>query len=73
MAAGQARSKSSITRALADSHPGGELVRAAHKGLDFDPATGEPVPWAEPEPVTVTWYQHAIGYAAMKWPTLAAT
>jgi hypothetical protein len=32
----------------------------------------EPVPWAEPEPVTVTWYQHAAAYAAMKWPTLAA-
>jgi len=28
--------------------------------------------WAEPEPVTVTWYQHAAAYAAMKWPTLAA-
>ena len=71
VAAGQVRSKSSITRALADSYRG-ELVHAAHKGLEFDPATGEPVPWAEPEPVTVTWYQHAIGYAAMKWPTLAA-
>jgi hypothetical protein len=23
-------------------------------------------------PVTVTWYQHAAAYAAMKWPTLAA-
>jgi hypothetical protein len=28
--------------------------------------------WAEPEPVTVTWYQHAVGCAAMKWPALAA-
>jgi hypothetical protein len=28
--------------------------------------------WAEPEPVTVTWYQHAAAYAAMKWPALAA-
>ena len=41
-------------------------------GLEFDPQTGEPVLWAEPEPVTVTWYQHAAAYAAMKWPTLAA-
>lgn len=69
--AGQARSKSFITRALADSYRA-ELVRAARKGLEFDPATGEPVLWAEPDPVTVTWYQHAIAYAAMKWPALAA-
>jgi hypothetical protein len=40
--AGQARSKSFITRALADSYLA-ELVRAARKGLEFDPATGEPV------------------------------
>jgi hypothetical protein len=31
-----------------------ELVRAARQGLEFDPQTGEPVLWAEPEPVTVT-------------------
>jgi hypothetical protein len=70
-AAGRARSKSFITRALADSYRA-ELVRAARKGLEFDPQTGEPVLWAEPEPVTVTWYQHAAAYAAMKWPALAA-
>jgi integrase len=28
--------------------------------------------WGEPEPVTVTWYQHAAAFAAMKWPALAA-
>ena len=70
-AAGRARSKSFLTRALADSYRA-ELVRAARKGLEFDPQTGEPVVWAGPEPVTVTWYQHAAAYAAMKWPTLAA-
>ncbi len=70
-AAGRARSKSFLTRALADSYRA-ELVRAARKGLEFDSQTGEPVLWAEPEPVTVTWYQHAAAYAAMKWPTLAA-
>ena len=69
--AGRARSKSFVTRALADSYRA-ELVRAAHQGLEFDPQTGEPVLWAEPEPVTVTWYQHAAADAAMKWPTLAA-
>jgi integrase len=70
-AAGRTRSKSFITRALADSYRA-ELVRAARKGLEFDPQTGEPVLWGEPEPVTVTWYQHAAAYAAMKWPALAA-
>jgi integrase len=70
-AVGRARSKSFITRALADSYRA-ELVRAARKGLEFDPQTGEPVLWAEPEPVTVTWYQHAVAYAAMKWPALSA-
>ena len=70
-AAGRARSKSFITRALADSYRA-ELVRAARKGLEFDPQTGEPVLWAAPEPVTVTWYQHAAAHAAMKWPALAA-
>ena len=70
-AAGRARSKSFITRALADSYRA-ELIRAARKGLEFDQQTGEPVLWADPEPVTVTWYQHAAAYAAMKWPALAA-
>jgi len=70
-AAGRPRSKSFITRALADSYRA-ELVRATRKGLEFDPQSGEPVLWAEPEPVTVTWYQHAAAYAAMKWPALAA-
>jgi hypothetical protein len=70
-AAGRARSRSFLTRALADSYRA-ELVRAARKGLEFDAQTGEPTLWAEPEPVTVTWYQHAAAYASMKWPTLAA-
>jgi hypothetical protein len=70
-AAGRPRSKSFITRALADSYRA-ELVRATRKGLEFDPQSGEPVLWAEPEPVSVTWYQHAAAYAAMKWPALAA-
>ena len=70
-AAGRARSRSFLTRALAESYRA-ELVRAARLGLEFDPATGEPVLWAGPGPVAVTWYQHAVAYAAMKWPCLAA-
>ncbi len=30
---------------------------------EFSPATVEPAAWATPEPVTVTWYQHALAYA----------
>lgn len=67
-AAGRARSRSFITRALADSYRA-ELVRAARRGVAFDPATGEPAMWAIPRPVT--WLEHAAGYAQMKWPYLA--
>jgi integrase len=70
-AAGRSRSKSFITRKLADSYRA-ELVRAARTGLDFDPLTGEPAAWSLPEPAAVTWYQEATAYAAMKWPSLAA-
>ena len=69
--AGGDKSRSFITRALADSYRA-ELIRAARRGLEFDPATGEPLAWAAPAPATVTWYQHAVAYAAMKWPHLAA-
>ena len=57
-------------RPLADSYRA-ELVRATRKGTRFDPATGEPAAWAALEPVTVTWYQHAVAYAEMKWLYLA--
>ncbi|MGH3190986.1 MAG: tyrosine-type recombinase/integrase [Streptosporangiaceae bacterium] len=68
-AAGRARSRSFLTRALADGYRA-ELVRAARQGLEFDPRTGEPAAWARPDPVS--WYEHAAGYAAVKWPSLAA-
>ena len=70
-AAGRARSRSFLTRRLADSYRA-ELVRAARMGLEFDPATGEPVLWAAPEPDTTTWYRRALAYTDMKWPDLAA-
>ena len=68
--AGRDRSRSFMTRALADSYRS-ELVRAARRGLAFDPANGEPAAWAASEPVTATWYQHAVAYSEMKWPRLA--
>lgn len=70
-AAGKTRSRSFLTRALADGYRA-ELVRAARTGLEFDPATGEPATWNRPQPVTVTWYQHAASYATARWPELAA-
>jgi integrase len=70
-AAGRVRSRSFLTRGLADSYRA-ELVRAARTGLEFDPATGEPAAWNQPGPVTVTWHEHAASYAAVRWPELAA-
>ena len=44
-AAGRARSRSFVTRALADSYRA-ELVRAARRSLEFGPGTGEAGCWA---------------------------
>jgi integrase len=68
--AGRDRSRSFMTRALADSYRA-ELVCAARKGLAFAAGTGEPEAWAAPGPEPVTWYRHAVAYAQMKWPHLA--
>ena len=70
-AGGRARSRSFITRGLADSYRA-ELIRAARQGLDFSPGTGEPASWAAPEAATISWLEHAAAYAAMKWPLAAA-
>ena len=70
-AGGRARSRSFIARGLADSYRA-ELIRAARKGLDFTPGTGEPASWATPEAATISWLEHAAAYTAMKWPLAAA-
>ena len=49
-----------------------ELVRAARRGLEFDPVTGEPVGWAAPQRAATTWYRLALAYTDMKWSDLAA-
>ena len=46
-AGGRARSRSFITRGLADSYRA-ELIRAARKGLDFSPEPGNPRPGTRP-------------------------
>jgi hypothetical protein len=70
-AAGRARSRSFATRGLADSYRA-ELVRAARRGLEFGPGTGEPACWAGRPAAAVSWQQHAAAYAAMKWPQSSA-
>lgn len=70
-AAGRARSRSFTTRGLADSYRA-QLTRAARKGLDFSPGTGEPASWGTRAPATTSWLDHAAAYAAMKWPLAAA-
>jgi hypothetical protein len=69
-AAGRTRSKLFITRGLADSYRA-ELIRAARQGLEFDPDTGEPLPWSMPGQAAATWLEHAAAYADMKWAHLA--
>lgn len=68
-ATGRARSRSFTTRALADGYRA-ELVRAARRGQEFSPVTGEPAAWAAVP--SVTWLEHAMAFAAMKWPDVAA-
>ncbi len=70
-AVGRGRSRSFITRALADSYRA-ELIRAARQGLDFSARTGEPASWTTCLPATISWLDHAAAYAAMKWPLAAA-
>ena len=70
-AAGRSRSRSFATRGLADSYRA-ELVRAARRGLEFGPGTGEPACWAGRPAAAVSWQQHAAAYAAMKWPQSSA-
>lgn len=64
------KSRSFTARALADSYRA-ELIRAARRGLEFDPATGEPAAWTAPKPTAISWFRHAVAYAEMKWPRLA--
>ena len=70
-AAGGGRSKSFITRRLADSYRA-ELVRAARMGQEFDPLTGEQRHGTFRNPWLSTWYQQAAAYAVMKSQALAA-
>jgi integrase len=47
-----------------------ELNRAARRGLPFDAFTGLPITETRQEVVDFTWYDHAVAFMDMKWPTL---
>jgi len=68
---GREHCKSFATKALADAFLT-TLKDAARDGTPFDPVTGLPARPKPTAPAEVTWYEHARGYAQMKWPGLAA-
>src|SRR6478752_1344360 len=59
--------ESFTTRALAESFRA-DLLSLARQGEPFDIATGRPASWQRPEPVVVSWYEHACAFVDMKWP-----
>lgn len=68
---GREHCKSFAAKALADAFLS-TLKDAARNGKPFDPATGFPVRPQRAAVAATTWYEHACGYAQMKWPDLAA-
>ncbi|GAA2071357.1 tyrosine-type recombinase/integrase [Streptomyces albiaxialis] len=67
--AGKSFSKTFRTKALADSHRS-SLVKASRAGESFDTETGLPDSMTEAPP-SLTWYEFARKYLAMKWPHAA--
>jgi integrase len=65
------RSKTFTTRALAESHRS-DLMSALNRGEPFDIETGLPVSML-PDERDTTWWEWAIEYTDLKWPTLAPT
>jgi antitoxin (DNA-binding transcriptional repressor) of toxin-antitoxin stability system len=57
------------TKALADNFRA-QLLRAVQKGEEFDTETGLPDSMASVKP-SLTWYDFARAYIAMKWPHAA--
>jgi integrase len=67
--AGQRREQLYRTKALANSFRS-DLVKAANAGEPFDVASGGPLS-ALRAAKSITWYAHARGYVAVKWPHAA--
>ncbi|GAA3524605.1 integrase [Aeromicrobium panaciterrae] len=61
-----------LTAKLADAQRS-ELVAATKSGLPFDTSTGAPIAPSSftTAPNEITWLDHAIDFAAMKWPDAA--
>ncbi|WP_406269064.1 site-specific integrase [Actinacidiphila glaucinigra] len=67
--AGQVFSETFRTKGLAD-HYRSKLLRASHDGEEFDVESGLPESLAEKK-ASLTWYEFALRYLAMKWPHAA--
>ncbi|MFF7811657.1 tyrosine-type recombinase/integrase [Streptomyces sp. NPDC007945] len=67
--AGEPFSQTRKTKALADSFRS-KLLRAARDGEEFDTESGLPDSMAEKK-ATLSWYEFALKYLAMKWPHAA--
>ncbi|MFJ4985106.1 tyrosine-type recombinase/integrase [Streptomyces sp. NPDC088732] len=67
--AGQVFSETFRTKGLAD-HYRSKLLRASHDGEEFDVESGLPESMAEKK-ASLTWYEFALKYLAMKWPHAA--
>ncbi|MFF3320765.1 tyrosine-type recombinase/integrase [Streptomyces sp. NPDC002889] len=67
--AGEPFSQTRKTKALADSFRS-KLLRAAREGEEFDTESGLPDSMAEKK-ATLSWYEFALRYLAMKWPHAA--
>ncbi|MEU1622013.1 site-specific integrase [Streptomyces sp. NPDC005722] len=67
--AGQVFSETFRTKGLAD-HYRSKLLRASHDGEEFDVESGLPESMAEKK-TSLTWYEFALRYLAMKWPHAA--
>ena len=46
-------------RTRTDDDSGAFITPCRPTGPEFDPPTGKPTAWNQPEPVTVIWYEHA--------------
>ncbi|MFG2774504.1 tyrosine-type recombinase/integrase [Streptomyces sp. NPDC048350] len=67
--AGEPFSQTRKTKALADSFRS-RLLRAAREGEEFDTESGLPDSMVEKK-ATLSWYDFALKYLAMKWPHAA--
>ncbi|MDX2709069.1 site-specific integrase [Streptomyces sp. PA03-6a] len=67
--ASQVFSETFRTKGLAD-HYRSKLLRASHDGEEFDVESGLPESMAEKK-ASLTWYEFALRYLAMKWPHAA--